>query len=110
MLKTPTHIRPDLYNNFIMEIQDKTKDELITELNELLKKTNYLKVQNETLTAELLLLQMKKLFFPKKSASLLIIPNKASFKIKKRNRANELIISNKKLLFKMKKRKALSWK
>jgi hypothetical protein len=36
-----------------MEIQDKTKDELI-ELNELLKKTNYLKVQNETLTAELL--------------------------------------------------------
>jgi ribosomal protein L29 len=38
MLKTPTHIRPDLYNNFIMEIQDKTKDELITELNELLKK------------------------------------------------------------------------
>jgi ribosomal protein L29 len=36
-----------------MEIQDKTKDELITELNELLKKTNYLKVQNETLTAEL---------------------------------------------------------
>jgi hypothetical protein len=38
MLKTTTHIRPDLYNNFIMEIQDKTKDELITELNELLKK------------------------------------------------------------------------
>jgi ribosomal protein L29 len=35
-----------------MEIQDKTKDELITELNELLKETNYLKVQNETLTAE----------------------------------------------------------
>jgi hypothetical protein len=67
MLKTPTHIRPDLYNNFIMEIQDKTKDELITELNELLK-TNYLKVQNETLTAELLV-KMKNCF-PKKRARL----------------------------------------
>jgi ribosomal protein L29 len=62
MLKTPTHIRPDLYNNFIMEIQDKTKDELITELNELLKKTNYLKVQNETLTAELLVANKKNCF------------------------------------------------
>jgi cell shape-determining protein MreC len=69
------HIRPDLYNNFIMEIQDKTKDELITELNELLKKTNYLKVQNETLTAELLVAN-EKLFFQKKSASLLIIPTR----------------------------------
>jgi hypothetical protein len=48
-----------------MEIQDKTKDELITELNELLKKTNYLKVQNETLTAELLVAN-EKLFSKKK--------------------------------------------
>jgi hypothetical protein len=68
MLKT-THIRPDLYNNFIMEIQDKTKDELITELNELLKKTNYLKVQNETLTAELLVAN-EKIVFKKKRARL----------------------------------------
>jgi ribosomal protein L29 len=51
-----------------MEIQDKTKDELITELNELLKKTNYLKVQNETLTAELLVANEK--LFPKKRAPL----------------------------------------
>jgi hypothetical protein len=101
------HIRPDLYNNFIMEIQDKTKDELITELNELLKKTNYLKVQNETLTAELLVAN-EKLFFQKKSASLLIIQQGFFRNKEKENRANELIISNKKLLFKMKKRKALS--
>jgi ribosomal protein L29 len=51
-----------------MEIQDKTKDELITELNELLKKTNYLKVQNETLTAELV--ANEKIVFKKKSAPL----------------------------------------
>jgi hypothetical protein len=44
-----------------MEIQDKTKDELITELNELLK-TNYLKVQNETLAAELLVANKKIVF------------------------------------------------
>jgi hypothetical protein len=51
-----------------MEIQDKTKDELITRLNELLKETNYLKVQNETLTAEV---ANEKLF--SKRAHLLII-------------------------------------
>jgi hypothetical protein len=66
-----------------MEIQDKTKDELITELNELLKKTNYLKVQNETLTAELLVANEKIVFQKKERASLLIIQQRA-FEIKKR--------------------------
>jgi hypothetical protein len=82
MLKTPTHIRPDLYNNFIMEIQDKTKDELITELNELLK-TNYLKVQNETL-AELLVANKKIVFKRRTRLSVNHSQRGFSFEIKKR--------------------------
>jgi hypothetical protein len=76
-----------------MEIQDKTKDELITELNELLK-TNYLKVQNETLTAELLV-KMKNCF-PKKRARLSVNHSQQGLLSKKKeNRANELIILKK---------------
>jgi hypothetical protein len=45
MLKNTNTYKTDLYNNFIMEIQDKTKG-TSPELNELLKATNYLKVQN----------------------------------------------------------------
>jgi hypothetical protein len=76
----------------------------------LLKKTNYLKVQNETLTAELLVAN-EKLFSKKRRLSVNHSTRSSHFRNKeKENRANELIISNKKLLIQNEEKKSTQLK
>jgi PAS domain S-box-containing protein len=87
-----------------MDIQDKTKEQLLTKLNELLKDKNYLRVQKEKLASGLLIAN-KKLSVQneekiKRAAELVIANNELLFQNEeKENRADELIIANKELLF-----------
>jgi signal transduction histidine kinase len=85
-----------------MDIQDKTREELITELEELLKEKNNLKTQKEKRAAELFIAN-KELAFQnrekEKRADELVMANKelAFQNEEKEKRAAELVIANKEL-------------
>ncbi len=87
-----------------MDIQDKTKEELISELKELLHESNSLKALIEKREAEFLIANKELLFQneekEKRAAELIIANKELVFQNKeKEKRAAELIIANKELLF-----------
>ncbi len=87
-----------------MGIKDKTKDELISELQELIKENNSLKALKEKEEAEAVIANMELAFENEekgKRANELIIANKelAFQNEEKENRAIELIIANRELAF-----------
>jgi len=95
---------PSLKTNFAMDIQDKTREELICELQELLKENIFLKVLREKEEGEFILANKELAYqneLKEKRAAELVIANKelAYQNELKEKRAAELILANKELAF-----------